>query len=192
MKRTIQSQAYCIDGLLDVDWAISPIEDMFYIRDATVNQISEEAQLYRLAEHCLIKADPEFRQRIRKGNILVGNRGVGWGHGHDHAALALKASGIAAVLCETTGANFRRNCINHGLPILEIPGVFAEVNTGDTLKINLNAGIVDNLSNGLRWEFETYPEPILRILDAGGIYEHLKNEIAEENVSGTGRRRRHE
>ena len=162
---------------------------MFYIRDATANQTSEEAQLTRLAEHCLVKADPEFPHRIRRGNILVGNRGVGWGHGHDHAALALKAAGIAAVLCETTGTNFRRNCINHGLPILEIPGVFSKVNTGDTLEINLNAGVVDNLSNGLRWKFEPYPEPILRILDAGGIYEHLKNEIGKENVSDREQRR---
>ena len=185
MKRIIKSQAYCIDGVLDVDWAISPIEDMFYIRDATVNQISEEAQLTRLAEHCLVKADPEFPQKIRRGNILVGNRGVGWGHGHDHAALALKASGIAAVLCETTGANFKRNCINHGLPILEIPGVFSKVNTGDTLEIDFNTGIVENLSNGLRWAFAPYPEMILKILDVGGIYEHLKIEIAKENASGT-------
>src|SRR5512145_2806361 len=102
MARQIRSQAYCIDGVLDVDWAISPVEDMFFIRDAAANGISYESQLRHLAGHCLTNVDPAFPLKIRKGDILVGNKGVGWGHGHDHAALALKAVGIAAILCETT------------------------------------------------------------------------------------------
>jgi hypothetical protein len=124
MLRQIRSHAYCIDGVLDVDWDISPIEDMFFIRDGVALGTSEEEQLKRLALNCLTRIDPQFSVKIKKGNILVGNKGVGWGHGHDHAALALKAVGISAILCETTGANFKRNCINHGLPIIEIPGIY--------------------------------------------------------------------
>jgi len=183
MARQIKSRAYCIDGVLDVDWAISPIEDMFFIRDATVNGIGYEDQLTRLAEHCLINVDPEFPRKVRRGDILVGNKGVGWGHGHDHAALALKAVGISAIMCETTSMNFKRNCINHGVPIIESSGIFSRVSTGDILEIDLDAGIIANLSNGLRQQFVTYPEAILRILDAGGIYEKLRNDIESENTS---------
>ncbi|HEX2967067.1 MAG TPA: hypothetical protein VHO84_14870 [Syntrophorhabdaceae bacterium] len=185
MKRIIRSEAYCIDGLLDVDWAISPIEDMFFIRDAAVNGISREKQMRRLAGNCLVSVDPQFPEKA-PGSILVGNRGVGWGHGHDHAALALKAAGIAAVLCETTGTNFRRNCINHGLPILEVPGVFSMVKTGDLLSIDLDSGVVENLSSGLNLRFTPYPEMILNILDAGGIYEKLRTEVESGNVPATG------
>lgn len=183
MARQIRSQAYCIDGILDVDWAISPIEDMFFIRDATANGVSQEEQQKRLAEHCLVKVDPEFHSKVQIGNILVGNRGVGWGHGHDHAVLALKAVGVSAILCETTGTNFIRNCINYGIPIIEIPGIFSKVKTGDTLEINLDTGIVNNLSNSLSQNFTPYPEIILKILDAGGIYERLRIDLKNENIS---------
>jgi 3-isopropylmalate/(R)-2-methylmalate dehydratase small subunit len=188
MARQIKSRAYCIDGVLDVDWAISPIEDMFFIRDATANGVSYEEQLMRLAEHCLINVDPEFPSKVRRGDILVGNKGVGWGHGHDHAALALKAVGFSAILCETTSVNFRRNCINHGLPIIESSGIFSKVSTGDILEIDLDIGAIVNLSNGLRRQFVTYPEVILKILDAGGIYEKLRIDIENENVSAPERK----
>ena len=183
MPRQMRAQAYCIDGVLDVDWAISPIEDMFFIRDAAAKQISREEQLRSLASHCLTRVDPEFPLKIQPGDFLVGNRGVGWGHGHDHAALALKAVGVGAVLCETTGVNFKRNCINHGFPLIEIPGIFSMVKTGDTLEIDLDTGIVKNLSNSLIQRFVTYPEFILRILDAGGIYEQMRNDIQNKKMS---------
>jgi 3-isopropylmalate/(R)-2-methylmalate dehydratase small subunit len=183
MPRQIRAQALCIDGVLDVDWDISPIEDMFFVRDAAVKQISYDDQLKKLARHCLTRVDPGFPLKVRPGDILVGNRGVGWGHGHDHAALALKAVGIGAILCETTGVNFKRNCINHGLPLIEIPGIFSKVNTGDTLEINLDAGTLTNVSSGFIQQFIIYPEFILKILDAGGIYEQMRNNIENENMS---------
>jgi 3-isopropylmalate/(R)-2-methylmalate dehydratase small subunit len=183
MPRQMRAQAQCIDGVLDVDWDISPIEDMFFIRDATAQRISYDEQLRELARNCLTRVDPGFPLKVRQGDILVGNRGVGWGHGHDHAALALKAVGIGAVLCETTGVNFKRNCINHGLPLIEMPGIFSRVTTGDTLEIDFDGGIVRNLSSGFIQQFVTYPEFILRILDAGGIYEQMRNEVENENIS---------
>jgi 3-isopropylmalate/(R)-2-methylmalate dehydratase small subunit len=187
MPRQIRSHAYCIDGVLDVDWDISPIEDMFFIRDSVALGTSEEEQLKRLALNCLTRIDPQFSVKIKKGNILVGNKGVGWGHGHDHAALALKAVGISAILCETTGANFKRNCINHGLPIIEILGIFSKVKAGDLLELDLNAGVVRNLSNGNIEQFTTYPEFILEILDAGGIYEKMRIDIENEDISNRNR-----
>jgi 3-isopropylmalate/(R)-2-methylmalate dehydratase small subunit len=187
MARQIKSHAYCIDGVLDVDWDISPIEDMFFIRDGVALGISEEEQLKRLALNCLTRIDPQFSVKIKKGNILVGHRGVGWGHGHDHAALALKAVGIGAIICETTGANFKRNCINHGLPIIEIPGIFSKVKTGDSLELDLDAGVFRNLSNSIIDQFTTYPEFILEIFDAGDIYEKMRIDMENEDISNRNR-----
>ena len=177
MARVLRARAHCIDGVLDVDWDISPIEDAFFVRDAVVSEVSHEDQLRHLATHCLTRVDPEFPSRVKPGDFLVGRRGVGWGHGHDHAAMALKAVGVGAVLCETTTVNFKRNCINHGLPLIEIPGLFPQVASGDELEVDLDAGIVRNLANGKVLRFTVYPEFILEILDAGGIYEKIKNEM---------------
>jgi 3-isopropylmalate/(R)-2-methylmalate dehydratase small subunit len=182
MPRRLKAHAWCIDGILDVDWDISPIEDMFFIRDAQINGTSYMEQLKHLSKNCLAKIDPEFSQKVKAGDFLIGHRGVGWGHGHDHAALAIKALGICAVICETTSINFKRNCINHGLPLIEVPGIFSKVKTGDELELDLNTGVLQNLSNGLSIRFAAYPEFILKILDAGGIYEQMRLEIENRKI----------
>jgi 3-isopropylmalate/(R)-2-methylmalate dehydratase small subunit len=184
MDGTLQGRAHCIDGVLDVDWEISPLEDAHFLSDAAVLGISEGDILQHLAGHCLIKVDPEFPRKVRSGDFLVGNRGVGWGHGHDQAVLALKGAGIAAVLCETSTVNFKRNCIHHGLPLIEIPGIFACVSAGDELELELRRGVVRNLTTGVMLNFRPYPDFILKILDAGGIYEQLRETVENEQVSG--------
>jgi 3-isopropylmalate dehydratase small subunit len=57
------------------------------------------------------------------------------------------------------------------------------VKTGDTLEIDLDTGTVRNLSNNLTQRFVTYPDFILRILDAGGIYEQMRNDIENKKMS---------
>ncbi len=176
-RRILRGRAYCLGGVLDVDWDISPVEDMFFIRDAGVRGISYEDQMKRLAAHCLVEADPGFLRTIRRGDFLVGSRGVGWGHGHDHAAMALKAVGIGAVICETTTINFKRNCINHGLPLVEIEDIFSKIETGDDLELDLEEGSLRVLASGSAYWFESYPRFILDTLYAGGIYEQIKSII---------------
>jgi 3-isopropylmalate/(R)-2-methylmalate dehydratase small subunit len=184
MARELRGHAHCIDGVLDVDWDISPLEDAHFLTDATVQRIPSEILLRHLAEHCLTRIDPEFPRKVRPGDFLVGNRGVGWGHGHDQAILALKGVGIGAVLCETTTVNFKRNCIHHGLPLIEIPGIFGLVSTGDELELELGRGILRNLTSRAVLEFVPYPEFILEILDAGGIYEQLQATLENEKAAG--------
>jgi 3-isopropylmalate/(R)-2-methylmalate dehydratase small subunit len=181
MSGNLQGRAYCIGGVLDVDWEISPIEDMFFVRNAAVRGVSYEDQLKRLASNCLSKVDVEFSRKIRPGDFLVGSRGVGWGHGHDHAALALKAVGVGAVICETTTVNFKRNCISHGLPLVEIPKVFSATENGDDLELNLEEGRLINHRSGLSFEFEKYPQFILQTLYAGGIYQQIRNALNRDD-----------
>jgi 3-isopropylmalate/(R)-2-methylmalate dehydratase small subunit len=147
------------------------------LTDAAVLGISRQDILQHLARHCLIKVDPEFPQKVQPGDFLVGSRGVGWGHDHDQAVLALKGVGIAAVLCETSTVNFKRNCINHGLPLMEIPGIFACVRAGDEIELALGRGVLRNLTTGVTLNFRPYPDFILKILDAGGIYEQLRETV---------------
>lgn len=171
----IRGRAYCLGGVLDVDWDISPVEDMFFVRDAQVRGTSEEEQMERLASNCLAKADPNFVRSILPGDFLVGSRGVGWGHGHDHAALALKAVGVGAVICETTTVNFKRNCINHGVPLLEMEDIFSQTETGDALELDLEEGSLRNITSGSLFRFEPYPRFILDTLYAGGVYEYIRS-----------------
>lgn len=168
--RILRGRAHCFDGVLDVDWEICPIEDLNYLRSAAASEMSYAEKQHYLARNCLTRLDPEFPGKVAPGDMLVGNRGVGWGHDHDHAVMALKGVGLAAVICETTRQNFQRNCLHHGLPLVKIAGVFSRVATGDLLELDLNAGTLLNETSGVRLTFKPYPDFILETLDAGGLY----------------------
>ena len=174
MARILRGKAHCLAGVLDVDWEISPIEDLQFLRTQEgINLSYEEKQQY-LARNCLTRIDPDFPKKVKPGDMLVGNKGVGWGHDHDHAVMALKGVGLSAVICETTRQNFQRNCLHHGLPLIEIDGVFSRVSTGDMLELNLEAGTLTNEATGIRLTFKPYPEFILETLDRGGLYTQKK------------------
>ena len=170
MARILKGKAHCFDGVLDVDWQISPIEDLNYLRSAEGAQLSYEQKQRYLARNCLTRVDRDFPKKVAPGDMLVGNKGVGWGHDHDHAVMALKGLGLSAVICETTRQNFQRNCLHHGLPLVKVDGVFSRVSTGDVLELDLAAGILTNVSTGARMHFKPYPEFILETLDKGGLY----------------------
>lgn len=177
MERKYEGYAHCIDGVLDVDWELSTIEDAQFLRDAVASGLSYEKQMIHLAENCLVKVDPDFPHKVNQGDFLIGNRGLGWGHGHDHAVLALKAVGIAVIICETTTVSFKRNCINHGIPLIEIKGIFSEAHTGDLMELELDQGNLRNISAGTTHKFSIYPEFLLEIIDMGGIYIKLQRDL---------------
>ena len=176
MTRILRGRAHCIDGVLDVDWEISPLEDYQFLRSTEGMQLSYQEKQKYLARNCLTRIDPEFPNKVVPGDMLVGNKGVGWGHDHDHAVLALKGLGLSAVICETTRQNFQRNCLHHGLPLITIDGVFSRVSNGDMLELNLDAGVLTNESAGTSIVFKPYPEFILATLDSGGLYAHERQE----------------
>jgi len=170
MARKLRGKAHCYDGVLDVDWQISPIEDLHFLRSQAGATLSYPEKQRYLARNCLTRVDPDFPRKVAPGDILIGNKGVGWGHDHDHAVLALKGVGLAAVICETTRQNFQRNCLHHGLPLVRIDGVFTMVASGDVVALDLEAGTFTNETTTVRLNFKPYPEFILQTLDEGGLY----------------------
>ena len=176
----LRGTAVCVDGVLDVDWDIAPVEDAHFLKYDSTLDLSEEKLKDHLASHCFMNADSDIRKKIHPGDFLVGNRGVGWGHGHDHAILALKAVGIAVIICETTTMTFKRNCINHGLPIVEIPNVFYRISNGDHLELNLGESFIQNFSTHEQLKFDPYPEFMIETLKHGGIYPQLAKELSRE------------
>ena len=177
MARVLRGKAHCFDGVLDVDWEICPIEDLNFLRSNEGVKLSYLEKQRYLARNCLTRLDPDFPNKVAPGDILVGHQGVGWGHDHDHAVLALKGVGLGAVICETTRQNFQRNCLHHGLPLIKIEGVFSKVATGDMLELDLEAGTFVNESSGVKLTFKPYPEFILQTLDAGGLYAHQQTQV---------------
>ena len=64
----------------------------------------------------------------------------------EHAPIALKASGIKAVVAKSFARIFYRNAINIGLTLVEAHEGPDEIEEEDTVKIDLENGTLTNLS----------------------------------------------
>ena len=129
---------------------------------------------YELAKHALEGLDPAFPEKAKNGVIVVGGRNFGCGSSREQAPLALKYAGVKCVLAESFARIFFRNAINIGLPVMECTGISSAVETGDELAVDFEAGKVENVSNGKKFQVEKLPPFILEILADGGLIENLR------------------
>jgi 3-isopropylmalate/(R)-2-methylmalate dehydratase small subunit len=132
---------------------------------------------YELAKHALESLDPTFPEKAKKGVILVGGKNFGCGSSREQAPLALKFAGVKCVLAESFARIFFRNAINIGLPVIECKGISNAVETGDELAIDFEAGKIENVSRGKKFQVEKLPPFILEILVEGGLIENLRRRM---------------
>ncbi len=128
--------------------------------------------LSHLAEHVLEDLDPDFRQRVQPGDILVAGANFGCGSSREQAPLALKAAGVAAVVARSFARIFYRNAINIGLPAVEIGP--HRIRSGHRLEVDLRAGVVRDLTQGEEYPATPMPRVMLAILRAGGLVNYLR------------------
>lgn len=64
-----------------------------------------------------------FVARVQHGDVLVAGYNFGTGSSREQAATALNAVGIAAVICGSANQTYKRNAINNGLIVLEVPAL---------------------------------------------------------------------
>ena len=131
-----------------------------------------------LAKHVMEDADPDFVKKMNKGDIIVAGENFGCGSSREHAPIALKSAGISAVIAPTFARIFYRNAFNMGLPIFELKEV-DEIDEGDTLKIDMSTGEIINLTKDKRYKFTPIPDFMQQLIDAGGLIEFAKKEIAQ-------------
>lgn len=175
MTNILRGKAWCFPGVMDVDWEICPVEHLHAFREDSSK--TYEQRLVELGQYCMNKVDPDFAQKVQTGDFIIGSEGFGYGHDHDHACMSIRGAGVAAVLCEATNSNFMRNSIHHGLPVIEVKDIIKGIITCDELEVDLARGVVLNLSNDKTFHFEPYPDFLIEIIEAGGLYPHLASQV---------------
>lgn len=140
-----------------------------YILPGVYLELTDAAEMGR---HAMEGLDPEFSKKVKAGDVVIGGRNFGLGSSREHAPMALKAAGVAAVVAESFARIYYRNSFNLGLPALECPGVSKAIKTGDAMEIDVDSGIITVGSR--RLTFKPVPEFMQRILDAGGLREYIK------------------
>ena len=161
MNHVLKGNAWVFRGMLDIDYEICSYNLCRDLRADTAEA---------LGKYCMVNVDPDFPKKVRKGDFIVAEDNMGYGHDHDHGCLALLGAGVGAVLCESAAPYFLRNSIEHGLPVVELPGIIQATGHGDALEVDLTVGSVRNVRTGTTLAFTPPPDFILEMILAGGIY----------------------
>jgi len=155
-------------------WKFGDHVDTDLIIAARYLNTSEPAEL---ARHVMEDADPEFVDKMVPGDLIVAGVNFGSGSSREHAPIALKAAGVAAVIAPTFARIFYRNAFNMGLPIFELPEA-DEIAEGDTVRIDMARGEIVNETQGKTYAFTPIPPFMQALVDAGGLIAYAQNEIA--------------
>ena len=128
-----------------------------------------------LASHCMEDIDKEFVKKVEPGDIIVAEDNFGCGSSREHAPIAIKASGISCVIANSFARIFYRNSINIGLPIMECPEAAREIQPGDQVEVDLDSGIVTDVTQGKSWKGQAFPPFMQNIISAGGLIPYINS-----------------
>jgi len=133
---------------------------------------------YELAQHVMEDSEhPNFAKEHKPGDIIVAGRNFGSGSSREHAPIAIKYAGVPVVVAKSFARIFFRNAINIGLPIAEAPEAVDEINHGDELEVDLEKGVIKNLTTGKEYRATKFPEELQAILKADGLMEYAKKKL---------------
>lgn len=147
------------------------------IDDIDTDQIYHNAHLAvtdfkEMAKHAFgnLKGWEDFPNKVRPGDILFVGENFGAGSSRQHAVDCFLALGIAAIVGRSFGAIYKRNAINSGLPLLELPDMPVAALRGlPQVTVNLETGEItgpDGVPIG--WAMPL-SRVALQIYQAGGL-----------------------
>jgi 3-isopropylmalate/(R)-2-methylmalate dehydratase small subunit len=129
-----------------------------------------------MVKHVLENANPDFPRSVQPDDIIVAGRNFGCSSGRAIAPKAIKATGVGAVLAEFFSRTFYRNGPEIGLPILEVHGIHDFVETGHRLRVDIEQGLVQNLTTGASIQGTPPSGLLLDMLRAGGLIPLMKSD----------------
>ncbi|MEZ5082246.1 MAG: homoaconitase [Bacteroidales bacterium] len=130
--------------------------------------------------------DPDFRIIAKEGDILAGAYNFGTGSSREQAATALKNKGIRLVIAGSFSETYKRNALNNGYLIIEIPDLVEELKTmygSQKLTVNTSKEISLDFSkskasfNGKSYSFDPIGKPAQELIITGGLENWVKSNL---------------
>lgn len=133
-----------------------------------------------LAKNVFCEIKSEYANNVKPGDIIVGGQNFGCGSSREHAPIAIKGSQAKCIIATSYARIFFRNAINIGLPILECPEAVADIEEENEVDVDLASGKINNITKGRTYQAHVLPGFVLKIADAGGIVNFLKDHDIQE------------
>ncbi len=144
--------------------------DMIYHNAHLAVTVIEEMGQFALGN---LDGYKDFAGRAQPGDIILTGDNFGSGSSRQHAVDCFAALGVQAVIARSFGAIYKRNAINSGFPIMELPGLPDNFfDQFDEVELDLEKGI---LSKGEK-SFQGNPmSKVARdIYLAGGLFQYAE------------------
>ena len=135
-----------------------------------------------LAAHCMEDADPEFVNKIKPGDIILGGENFGCGSSREHAPIAIKAAGISCVIAKSFARIFYRNSFNMGLPIFESAQLWTAIAEGEEICLDSSLGQISTLTGNLTFSINPIPPFMEQLIAAGGLMKHIAKPFNKNNL----------
>ena len=133
-----------------------------------------------LARHCLEPVDPEWAGKVARGDIIVAGKNFGCGSSREHAPIAIKGCGVAALIAVSFARIFYRNAFNIGLPVIEAPEAAAAIEEGEAVEISLEEGTIRRSGSDETYSFAPIPDFMMDLVREGGLIPWLQKEVKTE------------
>lgn len=156
--------------------------DAIYGKDYTYRDDMTPEMMSRVA---MKNYDPQFPNRTRSGDVVVGAFNFGTGSSREQAVTCLKAKGIALVIAASFSQTYLRNAYNNGFLCIEVPALVeklraqfaAEISAKEKTIIPGERIEIDFSSGTLTWRGESFIFPPL-----GQVPQALVTAGGAENV----------
>ena len=147
------------------------VDQIVGVKNIKITDIEE------LAQAAMQSYDPGFRDKVKPGDIIVGNHNFGYGHPHYPPMRAMRHLGIAGVVAESFSPGYWRGEISMGFPQASCPGILGLVERWDEIEVDWQANEVRNLTKGTALPIEPLALADHDMLDAGGLLPYLKRSV---------------
>lgn len=119
-----------------------------------------------------LKGWEDFPKKVKSGDILFVGENFGAGSSRQHAVDCFLALGIAAIVGKSFGAIYKRNAINSGFPLLELPDMPRERLQGlNQITVDLESGEITGPDGSLIARARSMSQVALEIYQAGGLLQ---------------------
>lgn len=160
------------------------IEGFVYIMGDDINtddivpsRILPLTNINDIVKYTLENIDPLFIQKVEKMNIIVAGENFGCGSSREEAVKVFKILGIKLIIAKSFARIYYRNLINLGIPAIVLNWSEDDFSERDHIKINLETGIILNLTKNNDFKFEKLPDFLLDILEQDGLLNKLKKSL---------------
>jgi len=139
-----------------------------------------------LGKHAMegVPARDTWASQVTQGDILVGGSNFGCGSSREIAPVAIRGAGVSLVIADSFARIFFRNAINMGYPILQSPQAAEAIEEGDELEVDLERGVIRNMSKGDEYRAEAFPKFMNDLLRMGGLVPWVRKQLEERRRRG--------